>query len=352
MKEQMYISCGKKDDSSTQPLGDLGESPAFSRPLPTPEMQGVTDHVLTADEAMPNNIPDSQTTLNLFNSISLPAPQSPLRRNIQSPTASPLNGIIFQDPTALFTPPGSLDLPLPQTPVPLAPSQAALNAPPSVASSLSPIPSTSPQRALSHSASFSQTPIVLTSSHVAELHVPQEQGVIDSNHGGYRLRQRKPINLMPFKIDKAKYKRQLRSNPEAIVEFQSPSRRHRKAPQLMSSDVEPSDDREASLYSGNSDGERMRSRKGKERAHEEDGPLPGPSTQQSPVEGPRKWYPAAFDLMSSSGDEEFGDLPRLPKPVPPRKPKHRRLQPFPMKGILLHHSPAHGGAKVCLQKVV
>ena len=184
----------------------------------------------------------------------------------------------------------------------------------------------------------------------------------------YSLRTRQARQLNPYQYDKALYKQQLKSNPEAIVSVLSPTRRRRGSPKQHESErgsgseaeVEPAEeeDREEERFWRRLekrravDVERDDGGNGKNRSKESVHGQAG--ARVSSVEPPRPElddsYPSFLnDTFSSPDDDDDLILPNHTKRSSPKiKSRKKRLKPFPMKRKDLLELHARYGADVRL----
>ncbi|KZT67297.1 hypothetical protein DAEQUDRAFT_694424 [Daedalea quercina L-15889] len=201
--------------------------------------------------------------------------------------------------------------------------------------------------------------------------------------GRYSLRTRQARQKNPYAYDKAMYKRQMRSNPDAIVKVVSPRRRgkHRSRSVVRSGsddeyggqeEEEPDVDDELPIRRRRS---RSRSRgdgaaraSNSEAGDEEITSRPrsrhktaskqvvaSPSQQTSRASNAKDppqrpvWQPSAFDETFSSSDENMSEeVPVIEKDKPPDKARRKRARPFPMKKkdiVCQSSTPEYGAAE-------
>lgn len=208
--------------------------------------------------------------------------------------------------------------------------------------------------------------------------------------GRYSLRTRQARQKNPYAYDKAMYKRQMRSNPDAIVKVVSPRRRgkHRSRSEVRSGsddeyggqeEEEPDVDdelpirrrrsRSRSMGDGAaraSDSEagdeeitsRPRSRH-KTASKQVVASLPQQTSRASNAKDPPQrpvWQPSVFDETFSSSDENMSEeVPVIKKDKQPDKARRKRARPFPMKKkdiVCQLSTPEYGAAEVSYLFVV
>ena len=355
-------------------------SPIPSSLLPTPSVGSDEEDPLIAAD-----VDNDATTARISPSVTVnPSTGSAKPRSLQAvqlarqptvltttlPTRSP-----SADPLSLFSPPNprlptsrrasnGSKVSLPATPpaAPHTPQRSSQSSTPS--SPLTPVHS--PTRAGGASPRGSSPAPPAAQTHTEELTAEQLAAVAaEEAHGRYSLRTRLARQKNPYAYDKALYKRQMRSNPDAIVKVVSP-RRHKRgrsgSAAREGSDGEYSGVEEAEREVDPEEVWRRRRRKSRSRSvageAEADGDgeaddegrsprprarhngspskQPGgpPSRKENAKDPPRRitWQPSAFNETFSDSDEGvLDDVANVPEEKKQETVRRKRARPFPMR---------------------
>jgi hypothetical protein len=145
---------------------------------------------------------------------------------------------------------------------------------------------------------------------------PQDSAIIpyaqqEAELTRYALRMRQPKQLNPYIYDKAVYKHQMRSHPDAIVKIVSP--RRGSGQREEDRDVQTQTQEEWDIYQDQEDDDDWRERTRRKRVgstHLGDGSV----EVEFGKDVDKKWYPKLLDGNSSS-DEDHAELKELRKEV-------------------------------------
>ena len=357
--------------------GSRSSSPISSSLLPTPSVGSDEDDPLIAA-----GIDDDDTTARIAPEIAVdPFTGSAKPRSLQAlrlaqrpavPASTPPTRSPSADPLSLFSPPrrpptsrkssnGSKASPSVSPPVaphtPPRPSQSSI--PPSP---LTPVHSLTSEGGSGPRGSSPEAPTCRT--HTEELTAEQlEAAAAEEAHGRYSLRTRLARQKNPYAYDEALYKRQMRSNPEAIVKVVSP-RRHRKHRSrsaarsgsdgeysgLDEAEVDPDEvlrprrrkSRSRSVVGeaeaeADDEGRSSRPRSRHKRTPSKQGggsPARHTSRKENAKDPPRRitWQPSAFDETFSDSDEGvLDDVANVPEEKKQETARRKRARPFPMR---------------------
>ncbi|KAH9936512.1 uncharacterized protein B0H18DRAFT_1164925 [Fomitopsis serialis] len=351
-------------------------SPASSSLLPTPAIDSDdedpliaagydTDHIDMQEGAV-----DAHVASFAVDSIGLSPGRSikdslPLIPDAPSPTLSP-----SADPLSLFSPPPSFPRTPPRRAVqPCASPSASSRVSQSSrhSSPLTPIHSPTRPRSASLSPKPSSPVAGPSTVHLPVGEIPEEQLAniaAEQAQARYSLRTRLARQKNPYAYDKALYKQQMRSNPDAIVKVISPRRRsrHRSRSAARSGDEGSDGDYSGQEDDQDAEDESQRQREGRTRSmsrevasvfdadegEEERSSRRRPRHRRSPSnqmtaagpaqQSPRldnskdppqrtRWQPSAFNETFSSDDSAVDDVADKQE----TNPRRRRARPFPMR---------------------
>lgn len=353
-------------------------SPIPSSLLPTPSVDSDEEDPLIAagygpDYAITPLPPDVATNRSVRSVEPHSLQAIPLAQHHTMHPSTPMARSPSADPLYLFSPP-SRSSPSSQissnalkafplaTPTP----PAAPRTPPPRSSRASPptsplTPILSPGRDGAVSPTESSNASVAARAPAVELSAEQLEAIVaDDTHGRYSLRARLARQKNPYAYDKALYKRQMRSNPDAIVKVVSPRRRakHRSRSAARSGsdgeysgqdvvEVDPDDvlrtrrrkSRSRSLVGeagADADDAERSPRPRSRHARTPSKPAAGTPTRHTSRKENTKnpphhstWQPTAFDeTFSESDDGVFDDVANVAEE---KKVRRKRARPFPLR---------------------
>lgn len=210
-------------------------------------------------------------------------------------------------------------------------------------------------------------PAPLPSPHMSPHTLHAIQQAQEAERARYSLRTRKAQQLKPYEYDKLLYKRQMRSNPDALVKVVSPPRptRRQRSKSAQPRDGSDAEDEYLAREDDEDDEEAKEARqrrKGKQREIAGGGEAHG-----GELDGERAtpWIPDVFDESSSSSSDDGEDIVADLNAAKRREEKERRraekkrrqeekerrrkkLKPFPLKKPDLQWSVSSLGEAVSI----